>query len=232
MNRPLPRLLGIVDTALCAQLDLDPGRLARTLLDEGLPMLWLRSRELPAGELLALARGVSAHASSLDVPMVLSDRADVARLVACGVQLPSRGLPPSAARALLGAEGLIGRSTHDEHELRGAKGADYATLSPVRESTSRRGYGPMHSEAELRALARSAGLPVFALGGMGPEDITLLPDFHGLALLGPLHGLGPRSTSDVLRACLDALPEPCAATGPGLPEQSTASTGHDLREKR
>lgn len=202
---PLPRLLGIVDADLCRSTGLDPLHLVETLLDAGLPFLWLRCRTLAPSLHLELARSVAQRAAACDVPLVLSDRADIAAIVGCGVHLPSRGLPVAETRALIHPSHLLGVSTHGAGELEVARGADYATLSPVREPLSKPGYAPSMDPGELRRLARGASMPVFALGGINESDVDLVPDFHGLALMGPLHGLSARRPEDVVRSCLGVL---------------------------
>lgn len=206
MTLRLPRLLGIVDTALCARLGLDPVKLVDDLLEAGLPMLRLRATGLPPDEHLALAARCAGLAREANTPFVVSDRVDIARLVGAGVHLPVRGLGVGDARALLPPDLPVGRSAHDGAELEAASAADYATLSPVHTSTSKPDHHPRLAIGALRSLARKTPVPVFALGGAGPADAALVPDFHGIALLGPLHGLGARPAAEVIASCIRALP--------------------------
>jgi len=82
-------------------------------------------------------------------------------------------LPDSWRRqdAGIGDTHYLGFSTHNEAELAKAwrLGADLATLSPVRATDSHPGQSGMGWE-RWGCLARAAGLPVYALGGMTPED--------------------------------------------------------------
>jgi 8-oxo-dGTP diphosphatase len=66
----------------------------------------------------------------------------------------------------------VGASCHDADELERAAliGADFATLSPVRATASHPGASPLGWE-RFAELVREARLPVYALGGAGPEDL-------------------------------------------------------------
>jgi thiamine-phosphate pyrophosphorylase len=69
-----------------------------------------------------------------------------------------------------------GRSCHDAGEVAAAArdGASYVTVSPVFESASKPGYGPVLGVAGLRRLASVAGsVPVFALGGVDAPNAAL-----------------------------------------------------------
>jgi thiamine-phosphate pyrophosphorylase len=85
------------------------------------------------------------------------------------VHLGYRSAPVREARAALGDEVLVGRSTHDAQELARAldEGADYVTFGPVYDTPSKRGVLPPRGEAALaRAVLGADGMPVIALGGV------------------------------------------------------------------
>src|SRR4051812_4654624 len=74
---------------------------------------------LDGKHLLALANHL--QQTGRNAAVLVNDRVDVARIADCaGVHLPSKGLPISAARNLLGSEKLVGRSTHSADEARRA----------------------------------------------------------------------------------------------------------------
>lgn len=139
-------------------------------VDGGVNMVQVREKELPAGELLRLVcdlRGVVAGRALL----VVNDRVDVALAAdADGVHLPGHGLPPLAARSLVG-ERLVGRSVHSAGEASeaGEQGADYALLGAIFASRSHPGQpgaGP-----ELIRLARPCcRVPLLGIGGITPEN--------------------------------------------------------------
>lgn len=129
-------------------------------------LVQLRAKSCGAGQLYDIAMEVRAHCAAQRAGFVVNDRADLAQAVAAdGVQLPERGLPPRAARQLLGDAALIGVSCHSAAGLASAAdgGASFATLSPVFASP---GKGAPLGLAAFAALAGGASLPVYALGGI------------------------------------------------------------------
>ncbi|GIJ80468.1 thiamine-phosphate pyrophosphorylase [Micromonospora phaseoli] len=67
--------------------------------------------------------------------------------------------PPPAAD-------LVGRSCHDEAELRRLSSEDYVTLSPVYPTRTKPGYGPPLLPEGLAELIRRCPVPALALGGI------------------------------------------------------------------
>jgi thiamine-phosphate pyrophosphorylase len=110
---------------------------------------------------------------SVDIPVVVSSRCDVALACdAAGVNLPERDVPTADARRLLG-EALVGRSVHSlESAMRAEReGADYVIFGPVWRSTSHRGVQPVGT-GELARVARALRIPVLAIGGVTEERIS------------------------------------------------------------
>lgn len=68
---------------------------------------------------------------------------------------------------------LVGASCHDAGALSLARaaGCDFAVLGPVRETATHPSVSTLGWEGFER-LARGAGLPVFAIGGLGEDDIA------------------------------------------------------------
>jgi len=123
--------------------------------------------------------------------LLINDRIDVALAVdADGVHLGGHSLPVTVARRLLGAEKLIGVSTHRPGDiaLATAAGADFVTFGPVFTTPSKAGFGPPLGVDALRAACTAGQLPVFALGGIKAEHIPLLHPLgvHGLAIISAI----------------------------------------------
>src|SRR4051812_26072308 len=89
----------------------------------GVDIVQIRERTLPDGPLLHVLQGVRELTLRLDVPLVVNDRPDLARLCEADyVHLGQDDLPVEATREF----GVgIGQSTHAEHELDRTEG-DYA----------------------------------------------------------------------------------------------------------
>ena len=68
---------------------------------------------------------------------------------------------------------VVGASCHDAGDLERARavGCDFAVLGPVLETATHPG-APVLGWNGFERLARGAGLPVFAIGGLGDEDVA------------------------------------------------------------
>ena len=149
-----------------------PLELLRAFLRGGAAVVQLRLKAFPARDLCEVAREAVAVCRPRDVLLLVNDRPDVARAAgADGVHLGQEDLPAGAAREVLGADALIGVSTHSDAEIDAATaaGADYLGFGPVFETRSKRGarLPSPHGLAGLeRAVRRAAPLPVVAIGGL------------------------------------------------------------------
>ncbi|ABS25556.1 thiamine phosphate synthase [Anaeromyxobacter sp. Fw109-5] len=166
-----------------------PARLAAALagLPPGRVLVQLREKDLGGRDLLALARAVAAACRAAGQRIVVNDRVDVALAAgADGVHLPAAGIPAADARRLLGPDALVGVSCHSAAEVRRARdaGASFATVSPIYDTPSKRGYGPPVGLAVLREAA-ALGLPIVALGGITPARVpeVIAAGAHGVAAI-------------------------------------------------
>lgn len=118
-------------------------------------------------------------------PVVINDEPDVARAVgADGVHLNSRRLRECRTRPLPATQ-WVGASCHDAEELRQAEaiGADFVCLSPLF-PTSSHPERPALGLDRFGELARGCRLPVFALGGIGPEHLEAVTEAGGHGIAG------------------------------------------------
>lgn len=232
MNLPLPsRLLVVTDR----HGSLRPlAETVRAVLEGGARWIWFRDRDMEpaarhdmAAALLAIAREAGARLSvGGDAALAAAVGADGAHLggtadpafrpdgspgsdperPASAVAVPALLARVTAVRRLLGDAHLVGLSAHSLAECRAAAraNADYATLSPVFATASKPGYGPALGFDALHAAAE-IGLPVLALGGVGPEEARACraAGAAGVAVMGGLmHAPDPAKRT---RALLDAL---------------------------
>lgn len=165
--------------------------LIRQSVDAGLPAVQLRERDLSTNELLALAREIRSSTRPRTVPLIINDRVDLMlALNLDGVHLRANSLPVSAVRRLVGADRLIGLSTHSIGEVEHAHrdGADYVLFGPIFDTPSKRPFGPPLGLAMLEEVCRQSTIPVFAVGGVTSASV---PDIrragaHGVAVIGAI----------------------------------------------
>ena len=196
------RVYLITDRRMSSGGDL-PGAVTKAL-EGGVRAVQLREKDLPARDLFLLATELRKRTAEYGARLFINDRADVARAVgADGVHLGVRSIPPREARRLLGPKAVIGCSTHNALELRQAReeGADFVTFGPVYPTPSKDPFGPPLGVPALAEACRTAGIPVFALGGVGPGNLEEVAGAgcFGVALIsGIISAADPRAAAALL----------------------------------
>ena len=142
-------------------------------LSGGVRAVQLREKDLPVAELYELAWELRALTARFDARLFINDRIDLAMAVeADGVHLGKQSLPVTAARRIA-PDILIGYSSHAVGEAAAAlaKGADFVTFGPIFPTPSKAAYGEPVGLAELSRACNQANAPVFALGGVKPDNL-------------------------------------------------------------
>lgn len=153
-------------------------------LAAGLRLLQVREPGLSAPQRAAFARAVVERARRAGARILVNDDAALAEAVgADGVHVRAHSLMALEARP---AQALVGASCHTADELARAMRLelDFVVLGPVAATPSHPGARTL-GWAGFAALARGASLPVFAIGGMRPQDLDVARRHgaHGLAMI-------------------------------------------------
>jgi len=163
-------------------------RLSAALI-RGAGLVQLRAHALAARDFARLAERAFCLCEHHGALLLLNRDPDGVRGIPChGIHLTGHLLALQERRPQ-GDWQWIGASCHSAQELAyaAALGLDYALLSPVMPTAS-------HSDAQplgwglFAALADQAALPVFALGGLGPDDLSTAID-HGAQGIAAIRGL-------------------------------------------
>ncbi|MEO6565671.1 MAG: Nudix family hydrolase [Casimicrobiaceae bacterium] len=178
----LPDLYAISNAALIGE-DALVAR-ARSAFAAGLRLLQLRDRELPVERRLDLAARLVPLARGFGAKLIWNGTADEARRAGCaGVHWTSARLMAASARP---QDLLVGASCHHAAELAhaGELGLDFAVLGPVARTPSHPG-APLLGWNGFGAIAAETRLPVYALGGLGRDDLAtaIAHGAQGVALL-------------------------------------------------
>jgi thiamine-phosphate pyrophosphorylase len=204
MRLPQPPLLIVTDRRQATQ-PLDA--IVHAACAAGCRWVSLREKDLPASEQVALFVHLRPIAHASGAVLTLHGDAALAHLAqADGVHLPA-GADTAAARAALGSEALIGISLHSANEAARMDPHDYAIAGPAYETASKPGYGPALGAAGMAAICAVSRVPVIAIGGIGPENITdlLRAGAAGIAVMGAvMRSPEPGREAQRLLAALEA----------------------------
>lgn len=144
-------------------------------LAAGIGMVQLRAKSLAEEEMLVLARQMVRLCEDRGARLLLNASPELAlRAGAHGVHLSAGRIASLAdVHAPFPPNLLVGASCHGAAELALAEslGVDYVLCSPVRPTASHPGAPALGWEV-FAALCAKATVPVYALGGVGPDDLA------------------------------------------------------------
>jgi thiamine-phosphate pyrophosphorylase len=169
MRLVMPRLYVILDAGLTTGSIEDT---AEKLIEAGVLALQYRNKKGSAREVLAIARRLAGVVRPRGVSFFVNDRADIAQLSgASGVHVGQEDLGVEQARAVIGAEGWIGLSTHNETQFRAAveTSADYIAVGPVFGTTTKDNPDPVVGTELVRSVRGLTKKPIVAIGGITLE---------------------------------------------------------------
>lgn len=159
--------------------DGEPGRVAdlvRAVVRGGAGVVQLRSKTLPRGRLLELARELREITAAAGAVLIVNDHLDIALLSgADGVHLGDDDLSVAEARRLAPAGFLVGASASTLPAARAAvsAGADHLGCGPAF-PTPIKAAKPVIGPAGVAAIQESVDVPVFAIGGVEPGNLDPL----------------------------------------------------------
>jgi thiamine-phosphate pyrophosphorylase len=142
----------------------------------GVDVVQLRDKRASDGELLAAAAVARRLCDQAGALLILNDRPDLVRAAGadgCHVGQDDVGL--AEARALAGAEAIVGVSTHFPGDIDAARDADYVGVGPVHATPTKPGRAAVGLEL-VRYAAAHAAVPFFAVGGIDAANVGAVVD--------------------------------------------------------
>jgi len=164
----LPRLYPILDTQTLVARACPVTAAAEAMLAGGARILQFRHKGQFARAAFEQAERVAELCRRAGALFILDDRADIARLLDAGLHLGQDDLPPADARRLLGPEGVIGFSTHNQAQFAAAlaEPVDYLAFGPVFPTATQENPDPVVGREGLRRVRRMTDRPLAAIGGI------------------------------------------------------------------
>jgi thiamine-phosphate pyrophosphorylase len=141
----------------------------------GVDLIQLRDKTLDDEGLVAAAREFRDH----DALFILNDRPDL--VDACGadgVHVGQDDATPAQARAIVGPDRIVGRSTHAPEQADAAEAdpdVDYLAVGPVWETPTKLGR-PAAGLEYVEYAARTVTKPWFAIGGIDATNLSAVAE--------------------------------------------------------
>jgi thiamine-phosphate pyrophosphorylase len=164
----------LADTRLYLVCDARPRAFLDAALRGGADLIQLRDKSLSDDELVAAAKPFRAAADAHGALFILNDRPDLVEACdADGVHVGQDDGSPAQARATVGPDRIVGRSTHAPAQADAADAdpdVDYLAVGPVHATPTKPGR-PAAGLEYVKYAARAVGKPWFAIGGLDRETL-------------------------------------------------------------
>ena len=137
-------------------------------LQGGVDIIQLREKSIPDNVIVEMGHKIRTLCDEYGATFIIHDRADIAKIVdADGVHLGSTDISVADAREVLGANAIVGKTTHDADDIEKAikEGADYITFGPINANNK---YASTVDFEIIDWINEKTTIPTFITG-----DITL-----------------------------------------------------------
>lgn len=168
MNFPNPeKIVCVTNRALCANLAEQVERVCQA----GIKRIILREKDLAEEEYTALAKRILEVCEGNSAELIIHNFPNAARALGVRqIHLPFHLL----TKELTAEFNTVGCSVHSVEEAKAAEkmGCSYITAGHIFATDCKKGVPPRGLEF-LNAVCRSANIPVYAIGGISPENMPL-----------------------------------------------------------
>jgi thiamine-phosphate pyrophosphorylase len=186
--------------------DARPREWLRAAVRGGVDLLQLRDKTLDDDGLVAAAQEFRAAGALF----ILNDRPDLVEACgADGVHVGQDDATPAAARALVGQDRIVGRSTHAPDQADAADAdpdVDYVVAGPVHATPTKPGR-PATGLGYVSYAARTVRKPWFAIGGLDATNVGEVVE-RGASRIVVVRAIteaaDPEAAARALRAALEA----------------------------
>ncbi len=178
----------------------------------GVDLVQLRIKDGSDEEVLAAGQRMRTAVRAAGALLIINDRPDLAAaLDADGVHVGQDDTAVALAHEIVGAERLVGLSTHSPEQIEAAvgTGADYLGVGPVHATPTKPGRAPVGLEL-VRYAAGHSPLPFFAIGGINITNVAAVRG-AGARRIAVVRALtqadDPESTAAALRGAIAGGPD-------------------------
>jgi thiamine-phosphate pyrophosphorylase len=166
------RLYFVCDRTPCGR---PLGEVLAAALAGGVDVFQLRDKHATDAELAAAAEEARELCAAAGALFIVNDRPDLAvALGADGVHVGQDDGSIAEARAVVGPDRIVGRSTHEPAQLADCRirpRPDYVAVGPVHATPTKPGRPAAGLDYVRHAAARAGDLPWFAIGGIDAATV-------------------------------------------------------------
>jgi thiamine-phosphate pyrophosphorylase len=175
----------------------------------GVTLVQLRDKHAGAESLLSQARALKTVLEPLGVPLIVNDRVEVARAAGCGCHVGQTDLAPSAARAILGPDAILGVTIDavEQADLVDPTEVDYVAYGPFASTPTKPDAGAEIGPEGITAVRGLTELPLVAIGGLDVDNLpaAIAAGADGIAVVRAIMADDdPEAASEELRGTITA----------------------------
>jgi thiamine-phosphate pyrophosphorylase len=177
----LPRLYAILDVTSLPQSSHSTSgvvEFARELAAGGVELIQYRNKDGDIRTMLSHARELR-RALGSKVKLIMNDRADLCLAASFdGVHVGQDDLSPEGARGVVGADRIVGVSTHNLEQLKQAdvSPVDYIAFGPIFATSAKQNPDPVVGLERLCAARAATRKPLVAIGGVTRANVASVID--------------------------------------------------------
>jgi thiamine-phosphate pyrophosphorylase len=185
--------------------------MTRELIAGGIDILQLRAKGIATTEVIRLGRVMHQLTQEAGIPLVINDHPEAAAEVGSeGVHVGQDDDAVASARAIVGSQCFIGKSTHSLAQAIAAQaeGADYIGFGPLYATGTKPDYTPIGLD-DITEVHRLVSVPIFCIGGVNPSRLPEIIAAGARRVVVVSHFL---MASDVVKAVRDMKAELIASS--------------------
>jgi thiamine-phosphate pyrophosphorylase len=165
------RLYGILDLSYVEIPDSE--ETVEAMVTGGVDLIQLRAKTHASAQIAEIAADLHRMTAKRGVPLIINDHPEVARIVGAeGVHLGQEDMPIAEARTVVGANCMVGKSTHSLDQAIRAfyEGADYIGFGPIFATPTKPDYLPVGLR-EIQKVHDAVRIPIFCIGGIKLDNL-------------------------------------------------------------
>jgi thiamine-phosphate pyrophosphorylase len=160
------RLYGILDLSYVEIADSE--KMVKAMIAGGVDLIQLRAKTHASTQIAEIATDLRRVTAEHGMPLIINDHPEVARIVGAeGVHLGQEDMSIAEARNVVGANCMVGKSTHSLDQAIRAfyEGADYIGFGPIFATPTKPDYPPVGLR-EIQKVHDAVRIPIFCIGGI------------------------------------------------------------------